>query len=101
MAVTVNLIKRTVMGDMKVAIADVTFDSSYPTGGEVLDTKLLGLNLVHFAHVSNSAGYDVNYVPSTGKLLARVSAAAASAFGEVANATNLSTLTIRVMAYGQ
>lgn len=34
MALTVTTIKRNVTGAFKQVIADVTFDSSYPTGGE-------------------------------------------------------------------
>lgn len=34
MALTISVVKRSVVGDLRCVVADVTFDSSYPDGGE-------------------------------------------------------------------
>lgn len=121
MALTLSVVKQSVFGDQRIVIADVTFDNSYPTGGEVVDLAALGLIEVNFAQTSNKAGYIVEYDYANKKLIARLPAAAhthtentdaeytqnattaastAAVAGEVSNGTNLSTLTVRVMLIG-
>lgn len=46
MALSVSEIARTVFGNKHVLIAEITFDSSYPTGGEALTAATLGLTAV-------------------------------------------------------
>lgn len=46
MALTVAIQKRIKFGNAFGVIADVTFDDSYPTGGESLTAAELGLNIV-------------------------------------------------------
>lgn len=43
MALTISQIRRTVWGDHRAVTATVTFDASYPTGGESLTAANLGL----------------------------------------------------------
>ncbi len=68
------------IGDLRYQVADVTFDSSYPTGGELLPTgngstpsvgsvsNVLGA-AVWGVKDATSAGVVIRYVPSTGKLM--------------------------------
>jgi hypothetical protein len=37
MALTISVVKKNVVGAQREIIADVTFDNSYPTGGEAFD----------------------------------------------------------------
>lgn len=85
-------------GQLRYQIADVTFDSSYPTGGEALPlisgkpsvgsiSNVLGMIPLGAADAT-SAGVVLAYKPSTGKILAMRSGAATPA-GTIA-----STLTV-------
>lgn len=121
MGLTVSVVKRTVFGDQKVTIADITFDSSYPTGGEALNLQQLGLNTVNFMQIPSVSGYILEWDGTNKKIKVRTplgahthtentaasyaqnattAASTAAAAAEVANATNLATLVIRVMAFG-
>lgn len=127
MGLAVSIIKNEIFGTQRVVIADITFDSAYVTGGEPLDFKLLGLTQINFMQLPAASGYQLEYDYANKKIKARtpVSAIAAhshtentaasytqnattatagaitaAAAGEVANATNLSTLVVRVMIYG-
>lgn len=97
MALTVAQVGRsTVFGNKKVTVADITFDSSYPTGGEDLNPSALGLAFVDFLVADGANGYNMVYDYANSKLKAYGSTAGT----EVANATNLATVVCRVMAVG-
>jgi hypothetical protein len=57
-----------VMGDMRYAFVDITFDSSYPTGGESLLPADLGWDSIHFVKPQNIPGYMFDY-EETGQTL--------------------------------
>lgn len=104
---TTTLVKRTVFGDQKVSIADVTFSSSYSTGGEAIDLGAVGLSAVNFAWVPPTAGYLIEYQYASNKLLVRTptnaadgDAADAAPADEVASTTDLDAVTVRVMLFG-
>jgi hypothetical protein len=86
-----------------VAVKDVTFDTSYPTGGEAINAVDFGLRAIRFglANIKTTAAaggaVDVVVIPqSDGNALLKVNAAAA----EVANATSLATLVATVICWG-
>lgn len=91
-----------VTGHEKKTITDVTFDNSYPTGGEAVTAANLGLNNVYRADafVKSATGGGVNvanafYNESTQKILVYDETPA-----EAANTADLSNLVVRVVAYG-
>lgn len=45
MALTITIQDSFVVGDRKAVVADVTFDSAYPAGGEAVTAANFGLNL--------------------------------------------------------
>lgn len=100
MAATPTAVRRNdVHGNQRKTITDVVMDNSYPTGGEPLTAAQLGLQLVQDAEcevVARGANGPVsaNYDIANAKLKAL------SATGEVANLTDLSAATVRVVAYG-
>jgi hypothetical protein len=86
-----------------VAVKDVTFDSSYVTGGEPIAAVDFGLRAIRFglANIKTTAAagaaVDVVVIPqSDGSALLKVNAAAA----EVPNATVLTTLVATVVLWG-
>lgn len=111
MALTVTPKKVFVIGDRKEAHYDVTFDNSYPTGGETLGPTELQLDSVDIIEAGpiarNAAGTSavpVGYDYTNSKLQAYRydGASAGKAFlEEVANTVDLSTFTVRIRAVGR
>lgn len=106
MALTLSVVKRNVQGASRSAIVDVTFDASYPTGGEsfvVSDIDPSATSATAFTHVSSAT----NTVPGTNtywydytnkKLMAFVITTGV----QVADTTDLSASGCRVkVEYGQ
>jgi hypothetical protein len=103
MAVSVTLDQRPkVVGDEMRSRATVTLDSSYPTGGEPLTPRELGLRYVNFALCTVSAvGGSVNvaqvhYDKANEKLKLFDETPA-----EVANAADVSGIKVQVIAFGK
>jgi hypothetical protein len=91
-----------IRGNQRSTLTDITLDNSYPTGGEAITPSDLGLNYVETAdaHIKSATGAGVNvasafYDESTAKLLVYDETPA-----QVANAADLSTVVVRVRAYG-
>lgn len=70
MALTASLKQRSVFGDKQVRFVDVTFDSSYPTGGETLAASLVDLNKIEFVLAAPAAGLVFEYDHANDKLKA-------------------------------
>lgn len=90
-----------VVGNRKVTVTDVTFDSSYPTGGEPVTPSDLRLNYVDHATCNIvGVGGTVNvtnaYYDKTNQKIVAVDETPA----EVASTSDLSTLVVRVRAQG-
>lgn len=90
----------------KIVVVDITFDSSYPTGGEAFDIQTLGLSEAWYVSVDQIA-------PDTTSLVVRWDYATAkfiafwvdttvdgAAMAEVVNTTDLSAVTVRAFFYG-
>lgn len=109
------------MGNAYAVTASITFDSSYPTGGEALAASAFGLNEITLMLCETASGYMFQYDHSNAKLKAYYPRAAltgslvvsgeaatltddtdvaAAAGAEVGNAIDLHTITTRVMAIG-
>ena len=91
-----------IAGNQKRTFTDVTFDSGYVTGGEPVTAADLGLNRIDVAHTADleATGGVVNvssarYVQSTSKIKLYDETPA-----EVANAADVATTIVRVIAYG-
>jgi|LSQX01.2.fsa_nt_gb hypothetical protein len=95
MGLTVSNLTPIKFSNRRGAVADVTFDNSYPTDGEVLTPKQLGLNVIDYITVENIETYIFVYNRTNQKLKAL------TALGtEVTSGTNLSAVTVRVFAVG-
>lgn len=80
------------------AVIPVTFDSSYPTGGEAIDLSGYFRDVLAMWPTSqNNQTWYVTYDETNGKLIAYVRATDA----EVANTTDLSTLTVYLLVLGK
>ncbi len=104
MPLAVTIVKKGhLIGGLAEAIVDVVFDSSYPTGGEVLGPNECGLTQILSCEDTNcgigDGGYRFKYLRSTGKLQAFIGAGSA-VFAEVADTTNLSAITARLRVSG-
>lgn len=96
------------LGALKAVIVDLTFDSSYPTGGEVLDPALVGLTTIVAVqcgwalHSTPTTAVGIVWNPATGKLIALYSTANAGnvAMAEATSTNDLSASTVRAIIYG-
>ncbi len=104
MALSIDIREQTIFGDKQVVIFDVDFDSSYPTGGESLPATDLGMSNIDILIPTPKSGYVFEYDYSNEKLKAYYADYDASSDGaliEVANTTNLSSVTdVRCIAIG-
>lgn len=107
MALSISIVKKNVVGAQYEVIADITFDSSYPTGGESLAVADLfdpafgkgvvtSLHYVSPASRKTPASNVFYYDYTNSKMLAFVITTGV----EVANTTDLSTAICRVIARG-
>src|SRR5687768_15933821 len=93
-----------VLGDLQVRIADLAFDSSYPTGGESVTPAMLGLNTIDFLLAEPSGGYTFEYDHADGLLIAYWvdTTVDGAPLAEVADTTDIDALTaVRVIAFGR
>lgn len=98
---TITRIAKFVPGATREVIFDLQMGTSYPTGGEPLTAAQIGLDDIYFLEAAAALGTVLEYNHSTGKIKAwRQGAAANAVMNEVANATNLSTITARCRAIG-
>lgn len=107
MAVAVTIVKVGVFGDLKYTVADLAWDSSYPTGGEALTPEQLGLSVVVGSFDVGSAAaaalkVDTRYDTTNEKIQAFGSAANAGIVedAEISSTDDLSALTNRVLFLG-
>lgn len=105
MAVSVSVNRTDTVGRYtKYTTGTITFDSSYPTGGEDLLPTAVGLSSkVEFIGVTSAAGLIFEYDYANKKIKAiwpTTDATAPAAGEEVASATNLSTVTCNFIAFG-
>lgn len=101
MAVTVaNVDRPQISSFTALKVSEVTCDASYPTGGYALTAAQLGLGRVSFAlcnvKTTAAAGATVQAWYDPVNALLKLNAAAA----EVANASNVATLVVEVVAFG-
>lgn len=95
--------KNTTLGGLLVVVKDVTFDSSYVTGGESLTASMLGFTTVKSVVAPAAGGYVFEYDYVNSKLLAYYAdydAGADGALIQVAGAVDLSAVVTRILAVG-
>ena len=103
MAVTIGSPSvKAVFGDFRIAVIPVTFDASYPTGGEVVDFTADGT----FSTVTEvlplpSGGTLATWVQSTKKLLAWYQDGDAAEFVQVTSTDDLTAETVNCLVFGK
>ena len=106
MAATPTIVDRGAAGDLAFRIVDVLLDASYPAGGYALTPQQLGFGAngtVYFvdASVSKTAGWMVGWDYTNGKLQVFDGSGAANVAMHEVSGSNLSAVTVRVLAYGK
>ena len=106
MALSVTVRERHSLGSLKANIVEVSFDDSYPTGGEALTAGDLGLTRVSFALAEPASGYAFEYDHTNSKLLAYYADYDAGADGpliQVPDTTDLNPAVagVRLIAFGK
>ncbi len=122
MALTITIKSLTVIGNKRSSTGYIAFDSSYPTGGESLVPRNIGLSVIDSISFEPNSGYFFQYDYTNKKVKvyyptashthtentaasytqnATTASSSAAAGSEVANGTNLSALTnVRYEAIG-
>jgi hypothetical protein len=106
MAATTAIVKRGASGDLFDRLVDVTLDASYPAGGYPLTPQQLGFGLngsIVFVDgaASKTGGWEAGWDYTNGKLQVFDSSGAASAaMHEVAPATVLTGVVVRLACKG-
>jgi hypothetical protein len=101
MALTVSIVEKFVVGSRQGVVADVTFDSSYATGGEAVTASMFGLRSTissfpaGLARNASTGAVGVRYDAANAKLQAFSGAT------EVASTTDLSAYVARVFVIGK
>lgn len=98
-SITINH-KLTTADGCKIMLADVTFDSSYPTGGETLTAANFSVGAIKALTGGMNGGYVPEWDATNGKLLAFEAGADAAPLDEVANTTDLSAVVFPVIVFG-
>ena len=104
MAIAVAIKKKTKLYDTMMVVAEVTFDDSYPTGGEPLAPAALGLSKIDILVASPNSGYVFEYDHANSKLKAYQGDNDAVADGplvQVADKADLKTVKSYIMAFGR
>lgn len=92
-----------VVGDLRLVLRTVTFDSSYPTGGELITAADFGLSTIVFVGLNaetDVATKSVVWLPSTGALKIWVEDAISGIAAEAANASNQSAVSVQLAVLG-
>lgn len=104
MALTISIVRRNVVGSQKSVIADVTFDNSYPTGGEAFapsdvdpaEDSSASFDVLHVgmndATIADQRLVDYDYTNK--KLVVRTAVNT-----EATNASDQSAVTVRVQGF--
>jgi hypothetical protein len=101
MAVTISNLDFSVAGDKRRTIGTVTFDNSYPTGGEVITPQQVGLGVILRMDLENPVSSTPTTRMSTFDHTNRAFLAFTSADGlQVAGGTDLSAFSARFEAVG-
>ena len=104
MALAVAVISKVDVGDRQEIVMDVTFDSSYPTGGEA-DTPIVNEFRIGLLEDVKGSGLGriVSYDAANGLVLVHEDQAVASAaaLDEVPDTTDLSALVVRCTCKGR
>jgi len=102
MALTITKDHYGVSGDIRRHIATIDFDSSYPSGGEALTPADLALREIKTLIVESKDGYQFEYDYANEKVKAFEAGADGGALDEVADSTDLSSVTgVHVVALGR
>lgn len=97
MALSIDVIKRVHLPAGKGVVADITFDNSYPTGGESLAAADVGLSSIEYvkAEQKGVASRICEYDYANSKLMLFTALST-----QAANASDQSTIVVRALVVG-
>ena len=91
-----------VPGDMRYTIKTITFDNSYPTGGESISAADVGLESIALVLLSpDHNGYVAQFDYSNSKISLWEAGADGAALDEFGNTGDASAVVVRAMFYGR
>ncbi len=90
-------------GDLLVKFCTITFDNSYPSGGELYTPAMFGLTRVVFVSLNattNIVTKAVCWLPATAALQVNIQDAISGIYAEAGNGTDQSLVTVQAAVYG-
>lgn len=101
MALSYSITRTGTMGDQRSVFGTITFDDSYPTGGEAFDKAALGLvRLDWLSFNQGEDGFVFHYDAANAKIIAYEAGTASAALDEQDAATDLSGAVVEFFAVG-
>lgn len=101
MALSTTITRTGIMGDQRSVFGTITFDSSYPTGGEAFDKASIGLvRLDWLSFNQGEDGFVFHWDATNAKIIVYESGTASAALDEQDNATDLSAVVVEFLAIG-
>jgi hypothetical protein len=103
MAAALKFVSQGPVSALSYRVVDVTGDSSYPTGGYTADLAALDMKKIVSVEPVTQVGYVIEWNPATSKIMFYKNQATANSnpLQEVANATSLVGVTVRVLVIGE
>lgn len=101
MALTVATTRTNVMGDQRVVYGTITFDASYPTGGEAFDKADIGLTRLDWISFNHGEdGYVFHWDAANEKVLIFESGTASAGLDEQDDTGDMSAVVVEFQAFG-
>ena len=104
MGISYTKVREAPVANQRRVVLDAAFDTSYTAGGEALaadDARLGSVELVTVGSGASESGYVPRYDAESESLLMFEENGNAGPLAEVADATDLSTETVRLVVWGR
>ena len=101
MALTISTSRTNYVGDQRIVYGTVTFDDSYPTGGEAFDIGAIGFVRLDFINFNQGEdGYVFHWDAANEKVIVYESGTASAALDEQDAEADLSGVVVEFQAFG-
>ena len=101
MAITTTVTNKAVVGRRREIDGTLTFDDSYPTGGEPFTASDIGLTTIDRLDIAPQDGYVFEWDATNEKVIVRESGTASAALDEQDDTADLSGTTTTFVAVGK
>ena len=101
MAITTTVTGKELVGRKRLVYGTITFDDSYPAGGEAFSASNIGLAVIDRLAIDPQDGFVFEWDATNNKVIVRESGTASAALDEQDAATDLSAVSTTFTATGK